>query len=390
MPQQLISRNADLKQLRDEGHEVEVKSGHLLVRNVPYLDAGGALRRGTLVSELTLAGDVTTKPATHVAHFAGEYPCDHKGAPLDKIRNQSETRDLGDGVVVNHSFSSKPTGGYANFHDKMTTYIRILSGPAAHCYPDATAATFAPVSSDDDRSPFVYHDTASSRAGIVALNQQFEQERVGIIGLGGTGSYILDLVAKTPVREIRLFDPDVFSQHNAFRAPGAADLAVLREQPKKVDYLKGCYDRMHRGIVAHALAVDMPTLNLLEGLSFVFLAIDSGAAKRAIIADLERREIPFIDVGLGVTRGDDALHGIVRVTSSTPAQRDHVRQRISLGGSDANEYATNIQVADLNALNASLAVIKWKKIRNFYADLAREHHTTYTIDGNLLLSEDTP
>ncbi|CAN2525454.1 MULTISPECIES: hypothetical protein [Burkholderia] len=49
-------------------------------------------------------------------------------------------------------------------------------------------------------------------------------------------------------------------------------------------------------------------------------------------------------------------------------------------------YASNIQVADLNALNAVLAVIKWKKLRGFYRDLDREHHSTYTTDGNLLLN----
>jgi hypothetical protein len=37
-------------------------------------------------------------------------------------------------------------------------------------------------------------------------------------GLGGTGSYILDLVSKTPVNEILLFDSDDFLQHNAFRS----------------------------------------------------------------------------------------------------------------------------------------------------------------------------
>jgi hypothetical protein len=44
--------------------------------------------------------------------------------------------------------------------------------------------------------------------------------------------------------------------------------------------------------------------------------------------------------------------------------------------------------ADLNALNATLAVIKWKKIRGFYRDLEREHHSTYTTDGNMMLSSD--
>ena len=39
-----------------------------------------------------------------------------------------------------------------------------------------------------------------------------------------------------------------------------------------------------------------------------------------------------------------------------------------------------IQVADLNALNAVLAVIKWKKIRGLprHRDLEREHHCSYT------------
>jgi hypothetical protein len=45
-------------------------------------------------------------------------------------------------------------------------------------------------------------------------------------------------------------------------------------------------------------------------------------------------------------------------------------------------------VADLNALNAAMAVVKWKKIRGFYRDLERAHHSTYTTDGNMLLNGD--
>ena len=53
------------------------------------------------------------------------------------------------------------------------------------------------------------------------------------MGLGGTGSYVLDLVAKTPVWEIHLFDGDAFLQHNAFRSPGAPSLDELEAQPPK-------------------------------------------------------------------------------------------------------------------------------------------------------------
>jgi hypothetical protein len=55
---------------------------------------------------------------------------------------------------------------------------------------------------------------------------------------------------------------------------------------------------------------------------------------------------------------------------------------------EENEYNRNIQIADLNALNAALAVIKWKKLAGFYRDDRHEHHATYTVAANMLLSED--
>jgi len=39
----------------------------------------------------------------------------------------------------------------------------------------------------------------------------------------------------------------------------------------------------------------------------------------------------------------------------------------------------NIQVADLNCLNATLAVIRWKKMCGFYFDLKHERYSSYTI-----------
>ena len=70
----LISRNPDLKRLRDEGYVVSVKSGHLVVDRVPYVRAPGQVAYGTLVSELTLSGDKTVAPGTHIVHFSGAFP----------------------------------------------------------------------------------------------------------------------------------------------------------------------------------------------------------------------------------------------------------------------------------------------------------------------------
>ena len=39
-------------------------------------------------------------------------------------------------------------------------------------------------------------------------------------------------------------------------------------------------------------------------------------------------------------------------------------------------------MVELNALNAALAVIKWKKIRGIYDDKGLEGDSGYIIDGN--------
>ena len=80
----------------------------------------------------------------------------------------------------------------------------------------------------------------------------------------------------------------------------------------------------------------------------------------------------------------------VRTTASTPGHTEHIwdNDRISFADEADDEYDQNIQIAELNMLNAALAVIKWKKIFGFYTDFEHEHSSTYTIDGNHLLNED--
>ncbi|MGB7344856.1 hypothetical protein [Rubripirellula reticaptiva] len=119
-------------------------------------------------------------------------------------------------------------------------------------------------------------------------------------------------------------------------------------------------------------------------MTFAFLCMDAGEAKRAVVEKLEAMDASFIDVGMGVELIDGLLSGILRVTTSVPGERDHVRKGgVSFKGDDAEDlYASNIQVADLNALNAMLAVGKWKKIRSFYCDLKKEVYSSYTIDTN--------
>jgi molybdopterin/thiamine biosynthesis adenylyltransferase len=387
-----INRSPDLKRLRDEGYDLEIRSGYLLVKDVPYVNASKEVKRGTLVSELTLAGDVTAPPNTHVASFVGDYPCNEDGTPIEQIRNQSGRNTLAEGVVIDHTFSAKPlpAGRYEDYHAKVTTYVAILSGPAWRIDSTASAKIFPVIEPEaDSDEPFHYIDTASSRAEVVPVTQKLTQKKIAIVGLGGTGSYVLDLVAKTPVKEIHIYDGDTFLQHNAFRSPGAPSCDDLKPRHPKAVYFRNLYSKMHRGIVAHVAYVDAGNVDELRDMDFVFLCLDKGSAKKLIVEKLEEFNLPFIDVGMGIHLNEGALGGIVRITTSTPSKRDHFRCRVPLmdGGID-NEYDRNIQIADLNALNAALAVIKWKKLFGFYHDLKFEHHSQYSIDGNLLLNEE--
>lgn len=388
------SPSSDLARLQQEGYAIEVTDGLLLLHHVPYVGRDREVRYGVLVSPLEMNGDVTAPPSNHVARFMGEEPCDEHGTPLEKIINGRGVERLAEEVEVAFSFSSKPlSGGYADYYEKMATYAAILATPARVLDPDATATPFQPPDGQDDQAEpvFCYPDTASSRAGIAAITRKLAGQKIAIVGLGGTGSYILDAVAKTPVEQIRVYDGDVFLSHNAFRAPGAPAVELLRGAPSKVDHFAALYGNMHRGIVANLRFLNEDNVAELAGMDFVFIAMDQGAPKRMLVNKLESYGVAFIDVGMGVNEVDGELTGQLRVTTSTPYQRRHVhdRQRIPfVDTGDDDAYATNIQIAELNMLNAALAVIKWKKLSGFYLDLDLEHSSIDQIDGNTLINED--
>lgn len=391
MSQRPIDRSPDLKRLRDEGYDLQVVEAYLVVRDIPYLAAKNEIRRGILICALSLADNVATPPSDHTAYFIGAHPCHADGSQMIQIVNSAKALKVNDELTTDYYLSAKPkpSDRYTDFYDKVTTYVRLISGPAQEIDKDVTAKTFALVRDDEDDEIFNYYDTASSRAEIVEVNRKLRLGRLAILGLGGTGGYILDLVAKAPVREIHLFDRDQFLQHNTFRAPGAASGEELEKQPYKVDYFHGIYSKMRKGIVPHREFIGAENLHLLEGMDFVFISMEAGSVKKPVIERLLELKIPFVEVGMGVYLRNNVLGGLLRTTAGTSKKSDHLWSRIPLSdGGVKNEYDKNIQIAELNALHAALAVIKWKKIFGFYADQRLEHYSTYAIGRNDTNNED--
>jgi hypothetical protein len=387
MSRRPIDLSLDLTRLQNEGYDITVRDGFLLVRNVPYVDANRALQSGVLISKLNLSGNKTNKPDDHVTYWTGTHPCHADGSLITSIQNSSAAQDFGNGIRADFTFSAK--ADYRDYHHKIATYIGRITGEATKIDPNATARTYPAVAAEAEDSIFKYIDTASSRAGISAINARLAGHRIGIAGLGGTGVYVLDLVAKTAVTEIRIIDGDVFSQHNAFRAPGAPSLAQLATKPQKVIYFGELYSNMRNGITIHDVFLDETNLHLLDGLDFVFVCLDQGTVKHAVVNKLVANGISFADLGMGVVLSNGRLGGIVRVTTSTPETRDQASPHISFSDEDGevNEYATNIQIAELNALNAALAVIRWKKMFGLYQDIRGEFYSGYSIPSGEIITE---
>lgn len=152
---------------------------------------------------------------------------------------------------------------------------------------------------------------------------------------------------------------------------------------KKVDYCAEMYTVMRRGLVAHLVNVTAENVKELLDANFVFLAMDTGLDKKAIIEALTTNGIPFIDTGVGLSKDPNGINGQLRITTSTAGRSDHITNDglISYFVGDDAEYDTNLQVDELNALTATFAVIRYKKLLRFYADAEDERHTVYVIDS---------
>lgn len=124
----------------------------------------------------------------------------------------------------------------------------------------------------------------------------------------------------------------------------------------------------------------------LADFDYVFLCVDRSEVRQLVLRALANTKVKVIDVGMGLNLTDDqeSIWGTCRVTASTPTTRDVALARIPKADRDEELYASNIQVADFNCLNAALAVGKWKRMSGFYLDDHDEYETTFSVNLNQL------
>ena len=238
----------------------------------------------------------------------------------------------------------------------------------------AAAGDSETVSLGMHQNPFKIPNTFEARAAIGPVQDRIRSQSIAIIGLGGTGAYVLDLVGKTPVKEIHLLDSDDVDWHTFMRAPGAPTDEEIKSVRKgslcKVDYYHSKYPSLRKGIHPHAVRVDSPSM-FREFLSahpvnYAFVCIDQltdGDSPRQdfVYFALSEAAVPFIDSGVSITLEDRAVRGAV-TTSAYEAGSMAWKGAIPNSRVEGNVPSyRNIQLPEVNALAASLAVMEWRR-----------------------------
>lgn len=146
-------------------------------------------------------------------------------------------------------------------------------------------------SSEDDT-----FDRQTRAFGQTAQNR-LSRMRIGIVGLGGTGSIVAEQLAHLGVRKFLLIDPDVVERSNLNRLVGASPAAVGKQ---KVAVAAAQIERINAAAISEQRVASVLLSKVAEELAdtdFVFCCTDSQGS-RAVLNQLAYQYlIPTIDMG---------------------------------------------------------------------------------------------
>jgi molybdopterin/thiamine biosynthesis adenylyltransferase len=124
--------------------------------------------------------------------------------------------------------------------------------------------------------------------------------RVGIVGLGGTGSVVLEQLAHLGVKDFLLIDPDVVDRTNLNRLIGASPSDV---NERKVEVAAAHAMRINPKIQIESIFGSVLLASVAEELSdtdFVFCCTDSHGSRAVLNQFAYQYLVPVIDMGVAI------------------------------------------------------------------------------------------
>ena len=359
------------------GFDCVIEDDTLTVGPIPYRLSTGGVDHGYLICHLARSGEDIASPSDHTAKWIGdEVPHHRDGREMDKLILDRTPTTWSNGRTSICTMSRNLPEPYTDYGQKMLTYARLIAQEASNDWriPDHGKISVK------DKNRLVDKETGLNRVGIGHLDKLLAKENLAVIGAGGTGGHIVDLISKTNVQQIDIFDPDEVSVHTQLRWPGVVERNLVSQGTNKAEYLASFYGRRTNcNLRGYPVKVTKANLSLVTDKTMVFVAIDDGKARREILTGLAASNVNFLDCGIdlqlvGGADNDDALTASARITRCHEEESPEKQLEIAKGtpgGNDVeanNLYARNIQTVEMNSLNATLAVIAWKQAIGFYQD----------------------
>ena len=142
---------------------------------------------------------------------------------------------------------------------------------------------------------------------------------VAIVGLGGTGSVVAQMLAHLGVERFLLVDPDRLETTNLNRVVGAT---VADVDSPKVEICAALLRSIRHGAQVDTRAADVTfesTAALLTHVDFIFGCTDSHSSRAVISQVAYQHLIPAIDMGVGIAVSDRRVSSITgRVQALAP------------------------------------------------------------------------
>ena len=381
----------DLDQLsRREGCRVEVDVGEVRLLGLRGLGADGT----TILCDLrkSTAGDAQQAGTAEGAiHAIGINTRGHSNGWLHEADGGVIGNQLSEGADGWRFISlGQSDGKPENARELLARYGRHIVGAVAAKETgliDAGTKTLGQIAAE----------TYETRANLVVVQERIRDLSVAIVGLGGTGSYIFDLLARTPVKRIVIVDNDEIHLKNLMRCPGGVDRDTMKrvhqDRIKKVHYYESTHSDLPVEIIALAEYANGDISERLKELDvgFVFVAMGHSPGYEHgrpddVYAGLAMAEIPFIDSGISLRLEGGRLAGSVRITRCAAGASTWEQDIPKVGLKGAEDLYHNIQLPEVNSLGAVMAVLEWRRMSGQYQDETRGTRVAkYDIEGNQIL-----
>ena len=142
-----------------------------------------------------------------------------------------------------------------------------------------------------------YERNGASISG--ADQEELKKKKVCIIGCGGLGGYIAEMLLRVGVLQITLIDPDVFDETNLNRQLFSTEMGLGKP---KVNEAKKRLLSVDKSAEIRALQEKLDEANarnLLEGHDVVVDALDNLTARRIAAGVCRELKIPFVHGAIG-------------------------------------------------------------------------------------------